>query len=100
PPWYDQIIPRLKYIFLPTLTLTPSTYGGFLLLTRATMMETLSDAYITTAWVKGLSERVILLRHAFKNASLPLVTASALSFGGMLGGALITETIFNYAGLG
>ena len=100
PPWYDQIIPRLKYLFLPTLTLTLFTYGGFLLLTRATMMETLSEDYITTARAKGLSERVILLRHAFKNASLPLVTASALSFGGILGGAIITETIFNYAGLG
>ena len=64
------------------------------------MMEALNEDYITTARAKGLSSRVILMRHAFKNASLPLVTASALSFGGILGGAIITETIFNYAGLG
>src|SRR5437879_8626551 len=86
PPWYDQIIPRLKYLFLPTLTLTLFTYGGFLLLTRATMMETLSEDYITTARAKCLSERVILLLHALKYASLPLFTTSALSLGGLFGG--------------
>lgn len=100
PPWYQQILPRLQFLFLPVMTLTLITYGFFLLLTRASMTEVLNEDYITTARAKGLSQRVILLRHAFKNASLPLVTASALSFGGILGGAIITETIFNYAGLG
>jgi peptide/nickel transport system permease protein len=100
PPWYEQILPRLQFLFLPVLTLTLITYGFFLLLTRASMMEVLNEDYVTTARAKGLSQRVILLRHAFKNASLPLVTASALSFGGILGGAIITEAIFNYAGLG
>jgi ABC-type dipeptide/oligopeptide/nickel transport system permease component len=64
------------------------------------MMEVLQEDYITTARAKGLSQRVVLMRHAFKNASLPLVTASALSFGAILSGAIITETIFNWAGLG
>jgi peptide/nickel transport system permease protein len=95
-----QFLVRLQYLFLPALTLTFITYGGFLLLTRATMLETLSDDYITTARAKGLSERVILFKHAFKNASLPLVTATALSFGAILGGAIITETLFNWNGLG
>lgn len=71
-----------------------------MLLTRATMIETLNEDYITTARAKGLSGRAILTRHAFKNASLPLVTATALQFGGILGGAIITESLFNWAGLG
>ena len=94
-------IPSIFYsLFLPALTLTLFTYGGFLLLTRATMMETLSEDYIVTARAKGLSRRVILLRHAFKNASLPIITATALQFGFILSGAVITETVFNYNGLG
>lgn len=100
PPLLQQIIPRLQYLFLPMLTLTLFTYGGFLLLTRATMLETLGEDYIVTARAKGLKERTILFRHALKNASLPLVTASALAFGGVLGGAIITETVFSWDGLG
>ncbi|TMH96588.1 ABC transporter permease [Candidatus Bathyarchaeota archaeon] len=100
PPLLQQIIPRLQHLFLPILTLTLFTYGGFLLLTRATMLETLNEDYIVTAKAKGLKERTILFRHALKNASLPLVTASALSFGAILGGAIITETVFSWDGLG
>ncbi len=95
-----QFLVRLRYITLPALTLTLFSYGGFLLLTRATMLEVLSEDYIVTARAKGLPERVVLLHHAFKNASLPVITASALSFGAILGGAIITETLFNYQGLG
>ncbi len=100
PPFWAQIPDRLSHLFLPALTLTLFSYGGFLLLTRATMIEVLQEDYITTARAKGLSERVVLLRHAFKNASLPLVTASALAFGAILSGAIITETIFSWNGLG
>lgn len=96
----SQIPTRIHYLFLPALTLSLFSYGGFLLLTRATMMETLSEDYILTARAKGLPERTILLRHAFKNASLPIITSSALAFGSILSGAIITETIFNWNGLG
>jgi peptide/nickel transport system permease protein len=95
-----QILVRLQYLFLPALTLTIFSYGGFLLLTRATMQEALSEDYIVTARAKGLSDRAVLFKHAFKNASLPLITNAALSFGAILGGAIITETIFNWDGLG
>jgi len=95
-----QIPVRLQYLFLPALTLTIFSLGGFLLLTRATMQEALSDDYIVTARAKGLTERAILFRHAFKNASLPLITNAALSFAFILSGAIITETIFNWNGLG
>ena len=91
---------RLQHLFLPAMTLTLFFYGGYLLLTRATMLEALSEDYITTARAKGLPERTVLYKHALKNASLPLVTAAALQFGFLLSGAIITETVFSYDGLG
>lgn len=100
PPLLDQIFERARYLFLPALTLTLFFYGGNLLLTRATMTEALSEDYITTARAKGLPERTVLFKHALKNASLPLVTNAALAFGGLLGGAIITETVYNWDGLG
>ncbi len=100
PPLLEEIFVRLQHLFLPALVLTLFFYGGHLLLTRATMTEALSEDYITTARAKGLSERTVLFKHALKNASLPLVTNAALSFGGLLGGAIITETVFNWDGLG
>jgi peptide/nickel transport system permease protein len=99
-PLLTQILVRAQYLFLPGLTLTLFSYGGFLLLTRATMMEALSEDYITTARAKGLTERAILFKHAFRNASLPIITSSALTFGSILGGAIITETIFQWNGIG
>lgn len=100
PPLFQQLLIRLQYLFLPALTLTLFAYGGFLLLARATMMEALSEDYVLTARAKGLGERAILFKHAFKNASLPLITNAALSFAFILSGAIITETIFNWDGLG
>ena len=63
-----QILVRIQFFFLPSVTLTMISYGGFVLLTRATMMEALTEDYILTARAKGLSQRVILFQHAFKNA--------------------------------
>lgn len=100
PPLAQQLLTRIQYLFLPGLTLTVFSYGGFLLLTRATMMEALSEDYITTARAKGLRDRTILFKHAFKNASLPLITNAALSFSFILSGAIITETLFDWNGLG
>jgi peptide/nickel transport system permease protein len=95
-----QFLVRFQHLFLPALTLILFSYGSHLLLTRATMTETLTEDYITTARAKGLAERTVLLRHALKNASLPIVTNAALSFGGILSGAVITETVFAWDGLG
>jgi len=90
----------LYHAFLPIMTLTLFSYGGYLLLTRATMLEALTEDYIVTARAKGVTERTVLLRHALKNASLPLITSAALSFGFILSGAIITETVYTYEGLG
>ena len=89
-----------KHMFLPMLTLVLFQYGGFLLLTRATMMETLTEDYVTTAKAKGVKQRTILYRHALKNASLPIITSIAITFGFVLSGAIITETVFTWPGLG
>jgi len=94
------IVTRVQYAVLPLLTLTLFQYGFYVLLTRATMLEALTEDYIVTARAKGLSERTVLVKHAFKNASLPIVTSVALAFATILGGAIITETVFRWPGLG
>ena len=97
---FVEIAGRLSHMFLPIVTLVLFQYGGFLLLTRATMLETLTEDYIITARAKGLKERTVLFRHALKNASLPLITNAAITFGFMFSGAIITEQVFTYPGLG
>lgn len=94
--WLD----RLSYLILPGMVLFLFTYGGFALLTRACVLETMNEDYILTARAKGVKERAVLFKHALKNASLPIITNVALQFGFMLSGAIITESVFQYAGLG
>jgi len=96
PYWLD----RLHYIILPGIVLFLFTYGGFLLLTRACVLETMTEDYVLTARAKGVKERTVLFRHILKNASLPIITNVALQFGFMLSGAIITENVFQYSGLG
>ena len=90
----------LSHMVLPVATLTLFQYGGYLLLTRATMIEALTEDYVVTARAKGVKEREVILRHALKNASLPLITSAALHFGFMFGGAIITEGVYSWPGLG
>jgi peptide/nickel transport system permease protein len=100
PNGFFYIIDRLWYLVLPVTVLTLVIYGGYLLLTRATLLETLTEDYIVTARAKGLKERTVLFKHALKNASLPIITNAAIAFGFILSGAIITEQVFNYPGLG
>jgi peptide/nickel transport system permease protein len=99
-PSWTEVSTRIIHLILPVSVLTLFQYGGWLLLARASVLETITEDYVTTARAKGLKERTILLKHVLKNASLPLITSAALSFGFMLGGAIITEGIFGYVGLG
>jgi peptide/nickel transport system permease protein len=99
-PSFVEIFERIRHAFLPLLTLTLFQYGGWLLLTRATMIEVLTEDYILTARAKGVKTRTMLLKHALKNASLPLITSAALSFGFMFSGAIITETVYTWPGMG
>lgn len=91
---------RLYMITLPAITLFIFLFGGWILLTRATVLETITEDYVTTARAKGLPERVVLFKHVLKNASLPLITSAALTFGFLISGAIITETVFSYGGMG
>jgi peptide/nickel transport system permease protein len=91
---------RLQYLFLPALTLVIITVGGYVLLTRASMLEVLTEDYLITLKAKGVSRTKILFKHALKNASLPIITQVAIAFAFTLSGALVTETIFLYPGLG
>jgi len=97
---FEVISGRLLHLFLPALVLFLFSYGGYLLLTRALMMETLTEDYVTTARAKGLKERTVLFRHALKNASLPLITQATMTFGFLISGAIITEQVFGWNGLG
>lgn len=97
---FEFIAGRLYYLALPTLTLVLFSVGFWILLTRACVLETINEDYVLTAKAKGLKERTILYRHVLKNASLPLITNVALSFAFMVSGAIITETLFSYRGMG
>ena len=90
----------LWHLSLPALTLSTVPMAVIARMTRASLLEVLGEDYIRTAWSKGLSERVVILRHAVKNAFIPTLTVIALEFGYLLGGAVLTETIFSWPGVG
>ncbi len=89
-----------QQLIMPTLTLAAYTSARFARLTRSTVLEVLSHDYIRTARAKGLSGLVVLYKHALRNAAIPIVTVVGLQIGQLLGGAVITETIFSLPGLG
>lgn len=99
-PSWIEITGRIDHLVLPVAVLTLFMYGGWVLLARASVLETITEDYVVTARAKGIKERTILFKHILKNASLPLITNAALAFGFVLSGAIITEGIFNYKGLG
>ena len=96
----EYISGRVSCLVLPTLTLFLFTVGGWILLTRAVVLECITEDYVVTARAKGLKERTVLYKHVLKNASLPIVTSIALTFGFLISGAIITETLFAYNGMG
>ena len=93
-------VDRLQHLTLPIVTLAVvnvATYSRFM---RASMLEVINADYVRTARAKGLVERRVVVSHALRNAWIPLMTLSAISFGGLFGGAVITETIFGLDGMG
>ncbi len=91
---------RARHLILPVMTLALVQVGGHVRYLRASMLETIGQDYMRTARAKGLSERVLVLRHAFKNAAIPLVTIVALDLPELFVGALVTEQIFGWPGMG
>lgn len=89
-----------RYIILPVATLTIGSFAGTIRYVRNAMIEVLNSDYIRTARAKGLSSKVIIYSHAFRNALIPVVTILAGSLAGLFGGASITESIFSWNGIG
>jgi peptide/nickel transport system permease protein len=95
-----SVLDQALHLIMPTLTLSLLFMAGWSRFTRSSMLEVLRQDYIRTARAKGLLERVVISRHALRNALIPLVTIVALQVPFLFGGAVITETIFNWQGMG
>ena len=95
-----SLIDRVHHMILPVATLSMATIAGYTRHVSASMTEVLQNDYIRTARAKGLLEKSVLWRHALKNALIPVVTIIALDFGSLFSGALITETMFSWLGMG
>ncbi len=98
--WSTALYEKARFAALPVLTLTLLELGIFTRYMRGAMIEVLRQDYIRTARAKGLTGRGVLLGHAFINALVPVITLLGLSFGGLFSGALITETMFAWPGMG
>ncbi|MBD1844505.1 ABC transporter permease [Cyanobacteria bacterium FACHB-63] len=94
------LIDVIAHLILPALTLGTIPLAIVARITRSAMLDVLSQDYIRTARAKGLSNHLVILRHALKNALLPINTTIGLQFGTLLGGAILTETIFSWSGIG
>jgi ABC-type dipeptide/oligopeptide/nickel transport system permease component len=90
----------IKHLILPALTLSTYQLAVLLRLTRAGMMEILGEEYIKTAWAKGLPQRSVLFKHALRNALIPVVTMIGLQFGELIAFSIVTETVFQWPGMG
>jgi len=96
----DGLISYIKHLILPSITLATIPMATFARITRSSMLEVISQDYIKTARSKGLSEFWVICKHAFKNALTPLLTVLGMQISMMLGGAVLTETIFSWPGMG
>jgi peptide/nickel transport system permease protein len=90
----------VTHLFLPTVALTLISFAGYIRYSRGTLLEVLNQDYIRTARAKGLTERTVIMRHAFRNTMIPLTTIMVVDFAGVIGGALITESVFGWSGMG
>ena len=91
---------RLQHITLPVVTLTIVSFALYSRFMRASMLDVINSDFVRTARAKGLAERTVIMRHVVRNALIPVVTVTALNFGALLGGAIVTETVFTLDGMG
>jgi peptide/nickel transport system permease protein len=91
---------RFTHLILPTIALILISIASYTRYSRGSMLEIMNMDYIRTARAKGLSERTVVMRHAFRNALIPLATVVAYDIGGLIGGAVITESVFGFTGMG
>jgi len=97
--WQENPGQHIKLLILPVVTLAASTTAVILRMTRSAMLEVIRQDYIRTARAKGLGERVVLLRHALRNAVNPVISVTGLELASLLGGTVIVETIYGWPGL-
>lgn len=97
---FAAVVDRARHLVLPVATLTLGYLGSYSLIMRTSMLDTLREDYLTTARAKGLRDNDVMRRHAVPNALLPSVSLIAIGFGFIIGGAITTETVFSYPGLG
>ena len=97
---FDVFIDAIKHMILPILTLSYINWATFVRVTRSSMLETLNMDYVTTARAMGVPERDVINKHARPNAMIPIITLAGFQVIGLLGGVVITETVFNYPGIG
>ncbi len=97
---FEALWDAMKHMLLPAVTLSFIPMAILARITRSSMLEVLRKDYIRTAKAKGMSEMVVILRHGLRNAFLPIVTVMGINFGMLLGGAVLTETIYSWPGLG
>jgi peptide/nickel transport system permease protein len=97
---FDTFTNALSHLILPSLVLGSYTTGLIARITRSSLLEELGSDYVRTARAKGLKERVVILRHGLSNALIPVVTIIGLSYGSLLAGAVLTESIFAWPGIG
>lgn len=98
--YWENMLDQITHLALPTLAIMLISFATYSRYSRATMLETMNQDYVRTARSKGLTERTVVMRHAFRNALIPLTTLAAFDFGNILGGAVITETVFARRGMG
>ncbi len=96
----EGFVPLLRSLILPALTLGTGSAGTIARMTRSSMLEVIRQDYISTARAKGVDERTVTYQHMLRNALIPIITAVGLQFGSLLGGAMLTETVFSWPGLG
>jgi peptide/nickel transport system permease protein len=91
---------RMQHLALPIMTLLIISFAVYSRYMRASMLDVINSDYVRTARAKGVSEWKVIMRHVFRNALIPITTVAALNFGALLGGAIITETVFSLDGIG
>ena len=99
-PFLENPVKFLQFFILPWITLAIAYAALYTRFTRAAVLEILGEDYIRTARAKGVKERAVLLKHTMRAVFAPIITLAGLDFAGLIGGAIITETIFNLPGLG
>ena len=96
----DVTLDALRHLFLPVITLAFLNWAVFVRVTRTSMLDVLNQEYVRTARAKGLKEKVVINTHALRNALIPIATLGGLIFIGLLNGVIITETVYNFRGMG